>query len=212
MAKVVPTVLATSPAEYDQRLKLATSLSPRVHIDICDGQFADNPTISLAQVHFDTGLAVDLHLMVKDPASQIESALSLHPELIIFHAESNGDLASLINHCHELDVKAGVAILPETTVDSAAELIKLADHVLIFTGHLGHNGGQFQAGPLEKIAAVRQLNPSVEVGVDGGVTDVVAKQIVAKDADVLFVGAYLQSSPMPEQAYDVIQMKAEVPV
>lgn len=208
MAEVVPTVLATSPAEYEQRLKLASSLSNRVHIDICDGQFADNRTVTLGQVHFGPDIAADLHLMVKDPSSQLESALSLHPSLIIFHAESDGDLLGAMKHCKELDVRAGVALLPETAAGQAEELITAADHVLIFTGHLGHNGGQFQPGPLEKIAAVRSLNHGVEIGVDGGVSDAVAGQIAAAGADVLFVGAYLQNSPTPEQAYDVISMQA----
>lgn len=209
MAKVVPTILATSPAEYDQRLELATSLSKRVHIDICDGQFADNQTLGLAQIHF-VGLEVDLHLMVKDVTSHIETALSLHPTLIIFHAESEGDIVTAMKHCQELDVKAGIALLPQTSVEATKPFIEIADHVLIFTGHLGHNGGQFQAEPLSKIAEVRHLNGHAEIGVDGGITDVVAEQIVGQGADVLFVGAYLQSSPTPEQAFDIISFKAEV--
>lgn len=207
MALVVPTVLATSPGEYDQMLVRAKALSGRVHVDICDGKFADNQTVGLAQVHAE-GLDLDLHLMLQDPTGQFESAVSLKPSLIIYHPESAGDIQELIKRTRELGVKAGVALLPQTSVESAAKLVEKADHVLIFTGHLGHNGGEFQADQLQKVAGIRQLNPDVEISVDGGVNDQNAALISMQGVDVLYTGGFINSAKDPKAAFDSISGQA----
>lgn len=204
MASVVPTILATSPEEYQQMYDVARSLSVRVHVDVSDGKFTDNATLGIAQVHRDDEAELDLHLMVEDPTSILESALSLKPQLIIFHAESQGDVGACIEHCRELGVKAGVAILPQTSVESARELIVKADHVLIFTGSLGHNGGEFDLTQLGRVGDVRNLKPSIEISVDGGVNDKVASLIAVEGVDVLYSGGFLQQAEEPKAAFESI--------
>lgn len=208
MAIVVPTVLAATPDEYAVMLTRAEALSRRVHVDICDGEFADAHTINLSQVHADAGTELDLHLMLREPVAQLETALSLKPNLIIFHVEAEGDLAGSMAHVRELGVKAGLALLPVTPVEPAGELIEAADHVLIFTGRLGHNGGEFQLEQLKKAAEVRKINPQVEISVDGGVNDSNAALIVMQEVDVLYSGAYLQEAEDPLAAFDAINSQA----
>ncbi len=208
MAVVVPTVLAATPEEYTARLQRAEGVSSRVHVDICDGQFADTATIGLAQVQVGEGIALDLHLMLQDPVAQLETALSLKPSMIIFHAESDGDLGGAMNQIRQLGVRAGVAVLPQTPIESARELIIHADHVLIFTGTLGYNGGEFQPDQLSRVAEVRQIKPNVEVSVDGGVTDQNAALIALQGVDVLYSGAFIQDAADPQSAYDSIAHQA----
>ncbi|HUC87514.1 MAG TPA: hypothetical protein VMR75_04360, partial [Candidatus Saccharimonadales bacterium] len=184
MAIIVPTVLATTPDELGTMLDRAESLSERVHIDISDGQFTPNPTVGLAQVQVGENTLLDLHLMLQDPMAQLETALSLKPNLIIFHVESGGDLMGGLGHVRQVGIHAGVAILPQTPVEAARALIEHADHVLIFTGHLGYNNGDFQPDQLERVAAVRAIKPDVEVSVDGGVTDRNAALIALEDVNV----------------------------
>lgn len=204
MAVVIPTVLATTSDEYAPMLARAESLSQRVHVDICDGQFADTQTVNLAQVQVGPNTQLDLHLMVQDPVNQLETALSLKPNLIIFHAEASGDIAGSMAHVRELGTKAGIALLPGTPVESTRQLIETADHVLVFTGQLGHNGGQFQIDQLTKAADVRKIKPEVEISVDGGVSDQNAALIVLQSIDVLYSGAFLQQAEDPQAAYDAI--------
>jgi ribulose-phosphate 3-epimerase len=212
MAKVVPTILATTPQEYSQMLERALSLQQHVHVDITDGRFTDNQTIGIAQINIPEGIELDLHLMVEHPEEIIETALSLHPRLIILHAESQGDLASLLKHIREMGVQAGVALLPQTAVESATELIKQSDHVLIFTGTLGHNGGQFQINQLGKVDAIRAVKAQVEISVDGGVSDRDAALISLKGVDVLYTGSFLQTAEDPEAALGSINRQIGVEV
>jgi ribulose-phosphate 3-epimerase len=200
MAKVVPTVLATTPSEYQTKLERASGLSKRVHVDICDGEFASNKTIGLAQVHYDEDIEVDLHLMLKDPAAQLQTALSLKPRLIIIHAEAEGDLLPIIEQMRSVGIQAGVALLPQTTPEKAEKLIQKADHVLIFTGTLGQNGGLFQHDQLLKTEKVRDINPEVEISVDGGISDLNGALIATQGIDVLYVGSFLQDAVDPAAA------------
>jgi ribulose-phosphate 3-epimerase len=212
MAIVVPTVLATTPDEYGIMLVRAESLSARVHIDICDGRFAQNQTIGLAQVQAGANTQLDLHLMLQDPVAQLETALSLKPHLIIFHAESNGDIMTALGRVRELGIRAGVAILPQTAVDAATPLIEHADHVLIFTGHLGYNNGDFQPDQLERVPAVRAIKPDVEISVDGGVTDRNAALIALQNVNVLYAGGFIQQAEDPQAAFESISRQVQVPV
>jgi ribulose-phosphate 3-epimerase len=206
MAKVVPTVLAATPVEYATMLARAESLSARVHVDISDGRFTPGQTINLVQVHASESTQLDLHLMAEDPAVELETALSHHPHLIIYHFESTAELPSLMKQTKELGVQVGVALLPQTLVEQAAEVIKVSDHVLIFTGHLGYNGGEFQADQLAKVSQIRALKADIEISVDGGVNDQNAPQIAAAGVDVLYAGGYLQDADDPEQAYEALNL------
>lgn len=201
---VVPTILATTADEYKAMLEKAAKVSDRVHIDICDGQFADQKTINLAEVHVPEGVSVDLHLMVQDPVSLLDTAISLHPNLIIFHAESQADFKPMIDHCHMLGVQAGLALLPQTDPQSLADLIVHVDHVLVFTGTLGHNGGSFNAEVLPKAQDIRRINPNIDVSIDGGVTDANASLAAIQGVNIFYVGSAIQNAEDPQKMYDDI--------
>lgn len=189
-------------------LATAESISKRIHVDVCDGQFAENKTVGMAHVYSSEKTEVDLHLMLKDPASELETALSLKPALIIFHAESDGNLERMIDQVRTFGIKAGLAVLSTTSIESARQLLGKVDHLLVFTGTLGQNGGEFQADQLSRAQEARAINPGLEVSVDGGVSGSNAALIVREGVDVLYSGGFLQNSPDPKAAYESIMAAA----
>jgi ribulose-phosphate 3-epimerase len=80
---------------------------------------------------------------------------------------------------------------------------------LVFTGKLGFNGGEFQAENLTKVAELRQLNPSIEIGVDGGITPDSAQLAIAAGVDVLNTGSYIHNAKDPRAAYSELVQIAE---
>ena len=201
MAIVVPTILAATPDEYAAALARTEEFSRRIHVDVTDGKFTDGRTINLAQVYVAGETELDLHLMLEDPSSSVETALSLKPKLVIFHYESKADLEGCITQVKDLGIKAGLAILPDTTAEEAAELIKIVDHVLVFTGHLGHNAGEMQEELLDKVGQAKQIKSELEVSVDGGVNAETVSQAVEAGADVLYVGSFIKDAVNPAAAY-----------
>lgn len=209
MAVVVPTVLAENVDQFHTKLDLLASFSTRLHIDLSDGEFAPTRTPSLIQMDLPTGLALDIHMMVTNPQQYLETLISLSPSLVILHAESQGEKMGLMQQLQAVGIKVGVALLEPTQPSEVHDLIVGADHVLIFTGKLGYNGGQFQAPMLEKIKEIRQIKSDIEIGVDGGVNEDNISLAVAAGVDVLDVGEYISSSPNPGAAFSSLSKLAE---
>lgn len=206
---IAPAVLAETPQDYQHDLDIATSLSDRVQIDLVDGRFASHATINLAQSYWPPHVSADLHLMYDDPYAHLETLIAMHPSLVIVHAEA-ADLNSDRRHdmakqLHAVGIKFGMAILPDTSVHSIQACMEYLDHILVFTGELGHYGGAIRLDCLDKIAEVKRHVPSMEVGVDGGVNDETAGRVVAAGADVLNVGGYLQRASRPQDAYATLK-------
>ena len=183
MAKVVPTILAQTPQEYQDRLDLVTKTSKRVHVDICDNDFVPRRTISLGQVHVPEGVELDLHLMVKDPQTHLSSALALKPRLIIIHSEAEGNHLDCARDIQAMGIKAGIAYLQQSQPDQS---VMNFDHALVFTGTLGHYGGKFDDAQQPKLLAIKALNPHIETSVDGGVNAGNYRDI---NAEVLYAGS-----------------------
>ncbi len=146
--------------------------------------------------------------MLQKPLEVIEQAIGLKPTLIIVHCEAEvaGEALQIIRNA---SIKCGVALLPKTSVDSAIQLLEKADHVLIFGGHLGYQGGEADLDLLDKVRAVKQRFPALEVGWDGGVNDSNAAQLIDAGVDVLNVGGYIQHADQPADAYAKLLALAE---
>lgn len=203
MPRVVPAILTNDPADFGHKLKLL-KFAGRIHIDISQPPFAPTRTIGLAQVHLPAGLDADLHLMISHPDKQTETVISLSPKLAIVHFEAEGNLSYFFEKIAQVGIKKGLAILPETSVDEADAIIKLADHVLVFTGNLGHYGGELRKDCLAKIGEVKAINPSAEISVDGGINPENAAEVAAAGADILISGGFIANAEDPKAAYGKI--------
>lgn len=204
MAEVVPTILADTAVEYNRLLQQVAPFAKRLHLDFMDGMFAPTRSINVIEAHWPQDKYVDLHLMLKNPVEVLETVISMAPGLAIVHVEAGGDLKSFIEQARAVGIKAGVALLAPTKVSEVADLIQLADHVLVFAGNLGHYGGELDETVLAKIKQIKAQKPEIEVGVDGGVNDKNARLIVEAGADVLYSGGYIQKSDDPKLAYDTL--------
>lgn len=208
MAVVCPAVLAENPASYREDIQRISPFASRVQIDIADGNFTSNKTVNLAQVYWPEGVQADLHMMVQNPDELEHDYISLAPNLVIVHAEALDGAKSkveLFSQLKAVGIKTGLALLPESQPADFEDLIKLADHVLIFTGQLGHYGGQLDERQLPKIEAAKAIKPGIEVGVDGGINDQNAAFVLRAGADVLNVGGFIQKSDDPGAAYATIE-------
>src|SRR5687767_1548425 len=139
---IVPCITATDAAKYREQMARVAAFAKRVHIDISDGQFSPVKLVNPIQTYWPEGVLGDLHLMVRNPAEHIETLISLNPNLVIVQAEAQGDLLGMIRQMRAVRIKTGVALLQQTTPEQAKELITDCDHVLIFSGDLGHFGGK----------------------------------------------------------------------
>jgi ribulose-phosphate 3-epimerase len=209
MASVAPTINSTTPADYARRIENVKAFATRLHIDVGDGVFTDVKTIGLSQIYDIDGVPFDLHLMMTHPESQLENICSLGPQLVITHFEAPFDHETFWKELRDVDIKVGMAINVETTIEQVKDILPTIDHLVVFTGKLGHNGGEFRADCLEKIGQARSINPDLEIAVDGGLNQETARAAIEAGADLLDVGSFIHDAADPEIAYIAIQAIAE---
>ena len=206
MTVISPTITASEAHDYRTQIEQVQQFAKRLHIDLSDGLFAPSRTINPIQVWWPEGAVADVHLMFHHPEDQLETLISLKPSLVILQAEAEGEVARTLKGLKDVGVKVGVALLQATTVDSAAELIKSADHVLIFSGNLGYQGGgQVDLKLLDKVAQIKAINPSAEISWDGGVNDSNVAALAKGGIDVIYTGGFIQHADDPSGAYAILE-------
>lgn len=201
MVVICPTVLADNSHVFREQIEKIAPFAERVQIDLTDGLFTPRQSVSLEQVWWPKHLQADIHLMYKNPAHYVEQLIKLNPSMVIIHAESDGNFFDIAKELKSNGIKVGVALLKPTPVDKIIEALSFIDHVLIFSGDLGHFGGMADLGLLEKVKKLKTIKPKIEIGWDGGVNLSNAKQLADGGVDVLNVGGFVQKSAQPQIAY-----------
>ena len=191
MIDICPTIDAETADDYRMQIERIAGFARRVHIDLGDGEFTPNKLIPIDEVWWPGGMRADLHVMYRRPFEYLDALIALGPQAIIVHAEAEGDFPVFVEKVHRHGIEAGVALLPRTAVETIKPALELIDHVLIFSGNLGYQGGsQADFKLLEKVKAIKTARPNVEIGWDGGVNhDQNIKQLVAGGVEVVNVGS-----------------------
>lgn len=202
---ICPTVLAENAHEFREQMERVEPFAARIHVDVADGVFAPNKTIGFDQIWWRGNRTIDLHVMYRRPSEHREIIAALSPRLVIIHAESDGDFLTFAGELHRHGIEVGIALLPQTDVEIIKPALEFIDHVLIFSGNLGHFGGETDLSLLSKAKLLRELKPTVEIGWDGGVNDQNARQLAAGGVDVLNVGGFIQKAEDPANAYATLK-------
>jgi len=201
MAVIAPTILSETAEDYKASVERLTPFAQRIHIDISDGEFAPNFLLPAGQLYWPANWQVDIHAMVARPSEHVAQLIAIKPSLIIIHAEVQEDITVVLNQIKAAGIKAGVALQRTTVPSTVADEIKIADHVMIFSGDLGKNGGTASLMQLEKIRLIKAINPAVEIGWDGGVNIENAYTLSQGNVNVLNVGGAIATAEDPAAIY-----------
>ncbi len=202
MAIICPTVTAFDPHAYREQIERVASFTTRIHIDLMDGEFAPSKSPDLEQIWWPHTMQADIHLMYKKPMDYLEQIIKLNPRMVIIHNEAEVHHMHFAGELHKADIKTGLAILQDTPVEHAYQIMHSFDQVLVFSGNLGYHGGETDLGLLDKVKKIREHHPEVEIAWDGGISDQNAKQLTDGGVDVLNVGGFIQKAENPQAAYD----------
>ena len=204
---IAPAILAENAQQYKEQVDRITGFAERVHIDLTDGKFAPTFTVSIPELWAPEGWTIDIHAMVNKLDEYVPKLITLRPHLIIIHAEAEGDVLGALKEIKRSGIMAGLALLKPTVPQTVEELIKEAEHVLIFSGELGKFGGTASLMQLEKIRLVKMINPNIEIGWDGGVMVDNAYSLVQGGVNVLNVGGTIQKATDPPAMFAKLQQE-----
>lgn len=202
MTTIVPTITTDDRDVYAQQIHDWAQFSKRVHIDITDGKFAPSRTLNCNQLYW-SGVTTEIHMMVERPSEWVNQLVSLHPDLVILHAEcqDKSRLSELFKYLKKFGIKVGLALLPETQPDEVEDLIKIVDSVLIFAGHLGYQGGKADLNQLKKVEQIKAINSTAIIEWDGGANISNVKQISQAGVDQINVGSAIARANNPAEAW-----------
>lgn len=206
MATVAPTITAENPHQYREQIERVQGFTSRLHIDLMDGIFTKNKSLEISQVWLPDHITCDIHMMFENPLPAVEMLCRLKPSLVIVEAEADYSVGELKAILQSAGVKFGVALLAESKVENFRDKIALADHVLIFSGNLGHQGGSTaDLDLLSKVAEIKAINPNAEIGWDGGVNDQNARVLAEGGVDVINAGGYIHHSNDPKNQFKLLE-------
>lgn len=201
MSEIVPAILAETADMYKEQIEKVKPFANRVHIDFTDGQFTNSKTIKPSEIWWPDGWDADIHAMVQRPEEHLSMLVYLKPRMVLFHAEAEGNLPAVFVTLQQYGIKAGLVLLRPTVPANVSRLIELVDHVMVFAGELGSYGGKAHMMQLEKVRLIKKINPTVEIGWDGGISLDNAYSLVQGGVDVLNVGGAIQFADDAEAMY-----------
>ena len=203
---ICPTVTASNLHIYREQMERVESFAKRIHIDLMDGEFTNNKSIEIDQVWLPEDMPCDIHLMFQNPERVISDLIKIHPQLVIIQAESTCNFIQFANELHDVGIKAGISVKANSDIASVADYLKSYDHLLIFSGNLGYQGGSTaDLSLLGKVEEARIINPDLEIGWDGGVDNTNVAQIASGGVDVINVGGFIQSNLEPSKAFHELE-------
>ncbi|OUM55737.1 hypothetical protein BVG19_g5323 [[Candida] boidinii] len=177
-----------------------------IHIDIMDGHFVPNISIGLPVIKSlrslfdnDSRFFFDCHMMVSNPEQWVESVSKFGGSQYTFHYETTENHLELIKLINSKNMKAAMAIKPDTDVEVLYPFIEYLDMVLIMTVEPGFGGQKFMNNMMHKIEKLRSDFPNLDIQVDGGL-DVNTVKIASKSgANVIVAGTSVFGSKDKEK-------------
>jgi ribulose-phosphate 3-epimerase len=158
-----------------------------------DGVFVPNLTYGMpivAALRKLTSLPLDVHLMIANPQRYVGAFFEAGADIISIHAEAVKNPREVLSEIRQLGAGAGIAINPQTPLETLDDCWDACDVVLIMSVQAGFGGQAFQPVALERLRAARQrAGNDTLVAVDGGINRETIHACAEAGADMFIVGS-----------------------
>jgi ribulose-phosphate 3-epimerase len=220
---IYPTILTDSLTTLREQLELSKSL-PQVEIvqiDIIDGFFADNLTITaldLADENFDD-LKCDLHLMVDEPMDFVLEAEAIKNQVpiraMIAQIEHMTSQQAYLEEVKAHQWQVGLSLNIDTPLESIESGVwENLDMVQLMGNTAGIQGQNLDPRIFDKISRLHQkiqteVKKEIEIIIDIGVKLENAAQLVRAGADSLAIGSLIWRATDPPAIIEQLFMSIE---
>ena len=213
--KVSPSILASDFSKLgDEVTALAKAGADYIHVDVMDGHFVPNismgPSI-VKSVRGKTSIPFDVHLMIDPIEPYIDDFIKAGADIISIHQEANDNIEKCIDKIKSNNVKAGLAINPDTNWEIVIPFLDKLDIIVVMSVHPGFGGQKFIPSALEKLKLLRkkidETHPHIELEIDGGVNFDNIDSILKAGANVIVAGTTTFTGGEKEYANNISKLK-----
>ncbi|MDH5533711.1 MAG: hypothetical protein OEX81_04780 [Candidatus Pacebacteria bacterium] len=202
-----PTILTDSLELVQEQINLVCSNKKikTVQIDIIDGFFVDNLTITpmdLVDVKFHD-LKIDFHLMTEEPLTFAEEIVNhgkyFPVRVVLGQIEKMSSQEDFISLLEDYNIMKGLSLDLYTPHEEILDSVfKRLDSLQLMSIEAGAQGHAFNDIIFKKIAAVKKrankINPHLEIIIDGGVKLSNIEKLVEAEVDSVGVGSAIWTS------------------
>lgn len=217
MFYIAPSLLAADFAHLAEDVKRVEDGGANyLHLDVMDGVFVPNISFGAGVISSLRGcskLFFDVHLMIMEPIRYLDDFISAGADSITVHLESCKDCRETLQYLKDREVRAGLAISPDTPWDAVLPYLDLVSMVLVMTVHPGFGGQSLIYGTLDKVKKIRQYidehELSIDIQVDGGISEKNVGLATSSGANILVAGSAVFKAPRPKAAIANLREEAE---
>ncbi|KON92149.1 ribulose-phosphate 3-epimerase [Rossellomorea marisflavi] len=218
MMKIAPSILSADFSKLGEDIReVEAGGADYIHVDVMDGHFVPNITLGppiVKAIRPITGLPLDVHLMISEPAKYVDAFADAGADYITVHVEADPHIHRTIQLIKNRGVKAGVVLNPGTASELFKPLIADIDMVLLMTVNPGFGGQAFIPSVVTKIKEIRkwadELNPALEIEVDGGINPETIAVCAEAGADVFVAGSAIYNQSDRKKAIEDLKAAASV--
>ncbi|WP_165213343.1 ribulose-phosphate 3-epimerase [Streptococcus tangpeifui] len=163
------------------------------HCDIMDGEFVPNITMGINDIRTIrryTDKLIDCHLMIENPGNKVDWFINAGVDLIYIHPESERYVIKTLSHIKDCGKLAGLALNPDTSIETVSEMLELVDYVLVMTVNPGFAGQKFIDFTKKKIKKLVDLKSDYhyKIMIDGACSPDIIKELSTIGADGFILG------------------------
>lgn len=192
-----PSLMCMDLMEIKEQIKIINERADFYHVDIMDGHFVPNITLSpdfVKAISKETKLPLDCHLMVTNPGDYIDILAEAGAGYICPHAEAiNSDAFRVLNKIKIVGCKAGVVLNPATPISYIKHYMHMLDKITIMTVDPGFAGQPFIREMLDKIKEAKEIKTEKGlkyiIEIDGSCNKGTFKELYDAGAECFIVGS-----------------------